>query len=135
MRTLLRNALRELRRHWRYLIIAQATLLVIFPLFFLFIAPSAASTPLTARSWGGWAAHPQTERCYKQERIATLLAFWLGPLGVDQWYARHWVLAVFKMLTLGGLGVWHVVDVNLWIVGGIYGTPGCPGGSGKAWAY
>lgn len=37
MRTLLRNALRELRRHWRYLIIAQATLLVIFPLFFLFI--------------------------------------------------------------------------------------------------
>ena len=64
-----------------------------------------------------------------------LLAFWLGVLGMDQWYARHWILAVFKMATLGGLGVWALVDINLWIVGGFYGTPGCPGGSKKGWAY
>ena len=64
-----------------------------------------------------------------------MLAFWLGVFGVDHWYARHWVLAVFKTITLGGLGIWAVVDVNLWIVGGYYGTPGCPGGSKKEWAY
>jgi hypothetical protein len=44
-------------------------------------------------------------------------------------------LAVFKMATLGGLGIWAVIDVNLWIVGGYYGTPGCPGGGKKEWAY
>ena len=64
-----------------------------------------------------------------------MLAFWLGVFGADHWYACHWILAVFKTATLGGLGIWAVVDVNLWIVGGYYGTPGCPGGSKKEWAY
>ena len=87
------------------------------------------------RSWGGWDERANSERCYKQERTATLLAFWLGVLGVDQWHARHWILAVFKMATLGGFGVWALVDINLWIVGGYYGTPGYPGGSKKDWLY
>ncbi|KAL2075105.1 hypothetical protein VTL71DRAFT_47 [Oculimacula yallundae] len=39
-------------------------------------------------------------------------------------------LAVFKLLTLGGLGTWSLIDVVLWIVGGIYGLPGCGGGYG-----
>ncbi|CAI6068705.1 unnamed protein product [Clonostachys chloroleuca] len=59
-----------------------------------------------------------------------LLALLLGPLGVDQFYAHHWVLAAFKLLTGGGFGIWAFIDCILWIVGGIYGTPGCPGGYG-----
>jgi hypothetical protein len=59
----------------------------------------------------------------------------IGRNAQQRYYARHWILAVFKMATLGGLGVWALVDVNLWIVGGIYGTPGCPGGSKNKWAY
>jgi TM2 domain len=51
-------------------------------------------------------------------------------LGVDQFYARHWPLAIFKLFTGGGLAVWALVDVILWIIGGFYGTPGCPCGSG-----
>lgn len=62
-----------------------------------------------------------------------LLSIFLGVFGVDQWYAHHWILAVFKTLTLGLSGIWALVDVILWIVGGVYGTPGCPGGSG--WRY
>lgn len=64
-----------------------------------------------------------------------LLSLFLGCLGVDQFYARHWPLAVFKLLTGGGLGLWALVDMVLWIVGGVYGTPGCPGGSSRSWAY
>lgn len=64
-----------------------------------------------------------------------LLALFLGTFGIDQFYAHHWVLAVFKLLTLGGLGWWSLVDIILWIVGGVYGTPGCPGGSSREWAY
>ncbi|KAH8647037.1 hypothetical protein BGZ60DRAFT_423998 [Tricladium varicosporioides] len=97
-------------------------------------APESSST-LTKRGWGGWDERPQSEKCYKQERIATLLALYLGAFGADQWYAHHWVLAVFKMFTLGGFGIWALVDLTLWIKGGVYGTPGCPGGSKNGWAY
>lgn len=103
-----------------------------------------------------WGAIPKTEHCNKQERIATLLSVLLGFLAADQWYAHHWVLAVFKMLTLGGLGFWWCADNIMWsksfcvnlclslkcspclacvltyeiVIGGVYGTPGCPGGYG-----
>lgn len=92
----------------------------------------STTTTLTKR-WGGYSKNPQTNKCYRQERTAMLLALLLGTLGVDQWYAHHWALAIFKMLTVGGLGTWAFVDVILWVVGGVYGTPGCPGGNG--WRY
>ena len=76
-----------------------------------------------------------------------LLALLLGFLGIDQWYAHHWILATFKLLFflsavalsfMGAKGsvalvsllasIWCVVDVILWMVGGVYGTPGCVGG-------
>jgi hypothetical protein len=76
-----------------------------------------------------------TDKCYQQERTAMFLSLFLGLLGVDQFYARHWPLAVFKFLTIGGLGLWSLIDTILWIVGGVYGTPGCPGGSAKGWQY
>lgn len=82
------------------------------------------------RRWGGFSERPLNDRCYRQERTAMLLSVFLGIFGVDQWYAHHWVLAVFKTLTLGLSGIWALVDVILWIVGGVYGTPGCPGDSG-----
>lgn len=85
------------------------------------------------RRWGGFSERPLDDRCYHQERTAMLLSIFLGVFGVDQWYAHHWVLAVFKTLTLGMSGIWALVDVILWIMGGVYGTPGCPGGSG--WRY
>ncbi|KAM5388308.1 hypothetical protein ACJA88_000172 [Fusarium oxysporum] len=90
---------------------------------------------LHTRSWGGFDERPRTEKCYRQERTAMILSLLFGTLGVDQFYAHHWPLAVFKLLTVGGLGVWAFVDMILWIVGGVYGTPGCPGGSSKGWQY
>ncbi|CAG2003966.1 unnamed protein product [Fusarium graminearum] len=90
---------------------------------------------LKKRSWGGFDERPLTAKCYRQERTAMLLAFLLGSFGIDQFYAHHWPLAVFKLLTLGAGGVWWFVDVILWTVGGVYGTPGCPGGSGRSWQY
>ena len=78
-----------------------------------------------------------TEKCYRQERTAMLLNLFLGCFGVDHWYARHWALAAGKLLTLGFLGLWSMIDMILWIVGGVYGTPGCPGGAGPGneWQY
>ncbi|OBS15720.1 hypothetical protein FPOA_13503 [Fusarium poae] len=90
---------------------------------------------LKRRSWGGFDERPLTATCYRQERTAMLLAFLLGSLGIDQFYAHHWPLAVFKLLTLGAGGIWWFVDVILWMVGGVYGTPGCPGGSKHSWQF
>jgi hypothetical protein len=90
---------------------------------------------LKRRSWGGFDERPSTATCYRQERTAMLLAFLLGSLGIDQFYAHHWPLAVFKLLTLGAGGIWWFVDVVLWMVGGVYGTPGCPGGSEHSWQF
>jgi hypothetical protein len=64
-----------------------------------------------------------------------LLSVFLGTLGIDQFYAHHWPLAIFKLLTGGGFGLWSLVDIILWIMGGVYGTPGCPGGSSVSWQY
>ena len=94
-----------------------------------------ASLPLRERSWGGFDERPMTGKCYRQERTAMVLSLLLGTFGVDQFYAHHWPLAVFKLLTLGGGGLWSFIDVLLWMVGGAYGTPGCPGGSPNGWAY
>ncbi|KAJ5523015.1 hypothetical protein N7494_013201 [Penicillium frequentans] len=100
-----------------------------------------------ARRWGGFSQRPSDNRCYRQQGTATLFALFLGLLAVDQWYAHHWALAVVKMscfliscfchlsgrphlATAFGFagGVWSGTDLVLWIVGGVYGTPNCPGG-------
>jgi len=43
-----------------------------------------------------------------------LLAFFSGSFGIDQFYAHLWPLAVFKLLTGGGLGLWSLIDAVLW---------------------
>ncbi|KAG7402727.1 TM2 domain-containing protein almondex [Fusarium oxysporum f. sp. rapae] len=101
----------------------------------LYMNPEQQELQLATRGWGGFNEQPLTQKCYRQERTAMILSLLFGTLGVDQFYARHWPLAVFKLLTLGGFGLWSFIDVILWMVGGVYGTPGCPGGSSKGWQY
>lgn len=127
------------------------------------IAEPATDAKSFHRRWGGFKERPIDNKCYLQERTAMILSFLVGPLGVDQWYARHWLLASLKMLPglfsklslplllllnwdvhaatafckamLAISFLWCFTDVILWMVGGVYGTPGCPGGSDIAWHY
>jgi hypothetical protein len=48
-----------------------------------------------------------------------------GLFGGDHWYAGNYLLAAFKLITLGGMLVWAIVDVVLWVGGGNYYTQGC----------
>jgi TM2 domain-containing membrane protein YozV len=47
-----------------------------------------------------------------------LFSIFLGAFGVDRFYLGYTVQGVFKFLTLGGVGLWWLIDIGL-MVGGI----------------
>ena len=46
-----------------------------------------------------------------------LLSFFLGALGVDRFYTGHIGLGVLKLLTVGGCGIWALIDFILAVCG------------------
>ena len=102
------SSLRRALPAYRKILLFQLSIATLFFVLTLFAAPylPLATTTTTDRSeaehlnlarrggsFGGYDTRPQTERCYKQEKVATLLAVFLGWVGADQWYARYvyWV--------------------------------------------
>ena len=45
--------------------------------------------------------------------VAVLLSIFVGGLGIDRFYLGHTGLGLIKLFTLGGLGVWYVIDIIL----------------------
>ena len=56
---------------------------------------------------------PPREYSDKFRATAFLLSYFLGFFGADRFYLNQWWLAVGKLLTFGGCGLWWLIDVVL----------------------
>lgn len=46
----------------------------------------------------------------KYKSIAMVLSLLFGLLGFDRFYLGYWGLGMLKLITLGGLGIWWLLD-------------------------
>ncbi len=53
----------------------------------------------------------------KKKSIAALLCLFLGCLGAHRFYVRKITTGVLQLITLGGLGVWMLVDLIFIVCG------------------
>lgn len=51
--------------------------------------------------------------------VAVLLSVLTGGLGIDRFYLGYVGLGILKLLTLGGCGVWTIIDVILIVTGNL----------------
>ena len=60
----------------------------------------------------------------KSKTTAILLCLFLGGIGVHRFYLGYTLFGVIQLLTLGGLGIWSLIDLVRIITGGIKDSEG-----------
>lgn len=76
----------------------------------------AGPAPSTASTAPGGSAHGAVSD--KSYVVSWALALFLGTLGVDRFYRGFTGLGIAKLFTLGGLGIWYLVDLFLLLTTG-----------------
>ncbi len=53
----------------------------------------------------------------KSQLVALLLALFVGGLGIHRFYLGYTGIGIIQLLTLGGLGIWSLIDLIMIITG------------------
>ncbi len=89
---------------------------------------SVSGNTLLRREGSAWFNASEVPDLFSRREwlVALLLSIFLGSLGVDRFYLGHIGLGLLKLFTLGGCGVWHIIDVILIAVGSLKDYEGLP---------
>lgn len=68
----------------------------------------------------------QTEVSDKGFVPAVLLCFFLGSLGIHRFYVGKIGTGILMLLTLGGLGIWTLIDFVMIVIGNFTDKNGLP---------
>ncbi len=53
----------------------------------------------------------------KSQIVALLICFFIGALGIHRFYLGYTGIGIIQLLTLGGCGIWALIDLIMIITG------------------
>ena len=62
----------------------------------------------------------------KDWMVTLILAILVGGIGIDRFYSGSILLGVLKLFTLGGLGLWWLIDLIMLVTGNYKDGDGNP---------
>jgi hypothetical protein len=98
------------RKFGRKFDFSQKFLLVVIGAISVFLIGGLVKSPRPAANSGGGA---KPRRKWTKKQVSLLLCIFLGWLGVHRFYNKKYLTGVLMLLTLGGVGIWVIIDIIL----------------------